>query len=170
MYSISNNARSQGYMTGEHTSADVILDVTEEAMKKMGKDWPSIIALVTDNPMAMEAVRKRDKDEPLVKSSISVITVNQTHMCSIDTGLLPAWSEHTHWKDCSTPRDENSNHKECKNSHILQCLALLGRATRLDCHQPQNHLERRLEDPKHFPCFSNCITTSVCMDRIELIN
>ncbi|KAF8512050.1 hypothetical protein JB92DRAFT_2830933 [Gautieria morchelliformis] len=41
-------------MTGERASADTILDV-EEAIKKMEKDWPSIITLVTDNPTVMQA-------------------------------------------------------------------------------------------------------------------
>jgi hypothetical protein len=50
-------------MTGKHASANAILDVTEEAMKKMEKDWPSIIALVTDNPTVMQAVCKRAKDK-----------------------------------------------------------------------------------------------------------
>ncbi|KAF8515666.1 hypothetical protein JB92DRAFT_3154691 [Gautieria morchelliformis] len=49
-------------MTGERASADAILDV-EEAIKKMEKDWPSIITLVTDNPTVMQAVCNRAKDK-----------------------------------------------------------------------------------------------------------
>ncbi|KAF8573029.1 hypothetical protein K439DRAFT_1563840 [Ramaria rubella] len=50
-------------MTGEHASADAVLAVTDEALKKMDKDWKSIIALVTDNPTVMQSLRKKAKEK-----------------------------------------------------------------------------------------------------------
>ena len=46
-------------LTGERNTADKIVEISEESLKKKCVDPENIIVIVTDNPTTMRAVRRR---------------------------------------------------------------------------------------------------------------
>ena len=72
-------------LTGHRGTAEKLLEVLEHAMKKSGLDWSQIIALITDNPTVMKALRRLAMGSHphiivrLIRSSSTIVVENSDY-------------------------------------------------------------------------------------------
>jgi len=88
-------------LTGERSTANKIVEISDESLKNKSVKPTDVIAIVTDNPTTMKAVcRKWTEKYPWVLVRTDLVESNPpSDRIWIGTPMLSAQYQHDHWKN-----------------------------------------------------------------------